>query len=231
MDIIDIVKIIVRGLPQSLRCNVNFCDERPSLRWLNGVLKRNKYLKIRSMGVVDKEPVGAQLVENVGKHVNRVQSTMDKYKIKDDSFIFNLDGKGVSFMSMDSPSIRKGIAEKGKTLYNTIPRTEGNLERMKLMAVVNADGQTYKPLTVMRGKKPHYRRLGNGSIETVQKYLPDCYLLHRDLAGIDYTIFGTCSSYLTMEQPTSGGMERSFSFYTMIVTYRCLCWKALKRLA
>lgn len=71
-------------------------------------------------------------------------------------------------MSMASRSIRKGIDEKGKTLYTTITRTEGKFDRMTLMVVVSADGQTYKPVTVIPGKQPNYQRLGNGSIETVK---------------------------------------------------------------
>lgn len=76
----------------------------------------------------------------------------------------SLDESGISFKNMIGRSNRKGIGERNLRLYKKVSKGKGNLNRMTVMAVVNADGQSIKLVVVIPEKQAHYRRLGNGSL-------------------------------------------------------------------
>lgn len=89
---------------------------------------------------------------------------------------------------MSGRSIQRGFGVRYKTLMNKIARTHGNLDRCTVMAVVNSHGRAFKPCVILPEKQPLYRKVGD-VVQTVQDFLPDCYLHYRDPAGVDSQVF------------------------------------------
>lgn len=77
---------------------------------------------------------------------------------------------------------RPGIATKIKLLHPRVARIKGNVDRLTSTGVVMAAENAFKPLVIMPGMKPHFRRHADGVAETVHSYLLPCYLFHRRLA-------------------------------------------------
>ena len=96
---------------------------------------------------------------NVAEHIARVPEAMRRFRIYDLRFIFNLDESGVSFKNMAGRSLRKGVGPSGARLQSKAVITKGKLERVTVMCVVNAAGESFKPVIVYPGKQPHFRRV------------------------------------------------------------------------
>ena len=118
-----------------------------------------------------------------------MQEAMERFNVHDARRIFNIDESGVSVRNMARKSMRKGITIKGKDYaVSSLVRTRGSLDRVTVMCVVNAARESFKPVIVFPGKKPHYRRV-NGVVETIHSYLTACYFYQRYSAGVDTSVF------------------------------------------
>lgn len=72
---------------------------------------------------------------------------------------------------MAARSARRGIGPKSKLLFTTVAPTKKTLHRLTFMDVLSANSHAFKPVVVLPGKKPHFRRVSNGRLETVLDYL------------------------------------------------------------
>lgn len=138
---------------------------------------------------IEKELVNLQHSSTMREHVEILEASMIRFKIRDPSRIFTINETGFSFKSIYFRRIWSRIGTRTKNLYNTIPRTRGILYRLSLMGVVSASSQAFNPTVVLPGKKPHYRRHPNVTIATVHSYLPPFYQFHLDPAGVDSAFF------------------------------------------
>lgn len=115
------------------------------MRRLTDFPKRTN-LEIKGMRGVEEERLNAQRSEIIAEHIESVEEEVIRFNVRDPSRIINLDETGISFKSMTSRSIRRGIGIRKKHLFTTVARTKGNLERLTLMGVVSASGHAFKPL-------------------------------------------------------------------------------------
>lgn len=110
------------------------------------------------------------------------------FRIHDLRFIFNLDGSSISFKTIAGRILRKGFGPSGARLQGKAVTTKGKLERVMVMCVVNAAGESFKPVIVYPGKQPHLRRV-HGRYKSAANALPPCYFFQRDLPGANTQIF------------------------------------------
>ena len=154
-------------------------------------IARRNDLRTVHMRYIEEHRIQAVTCEKVSEHVARFEAGLKRYRIKDACRVFNLNECGMSFDRMSSRSLRRGVshAQGGFTLYISGMRTKGRLNHVTLIAVIFAAWKAYTPAVIFPGKQPHFRRLANGSIQTVHTYLPDSYVYHRDPSRVDTAIF------------------------------------------
>ena len=125
---------------------------------------------------------------NIAEHIARVQEAMRRFHIYDPRFIFNLEESGVSFKNIPWRSLQKGIGPSEARLQSKAVIKKGKLVRVTVMCVVNAAGESFKPVIVYPGKQPHFRRV-HGRYESVVNALLPCHFLQRDPPGVNTQIF------------------------------------------
>ena len=152
-------------------------------------IKRNPTLSIRSVRAIESRRIQAVTRRKVGEHIARMQAAMDRFNVHDARRIFNIEESGVSFRTLARKILRKGITTRDKQYaFSSLVSTKGNLDRVTVLCVVNAAGESFKPAVVFPGKQPHYRRVDE-VVETIHSYLPTCYFYQRDSAGVDSSVF------------------------------------------
>lgn len=113
---------------------------------------------------------------------------MERFNVRDPRRIFSLDESEVSFKNMAGWSLRKCIGRIDNNLQCRVVQTQGKLEQVTIMCVLNAAGESFKPVVVFPGKQPLFRRVcaryGN-----VLEYLPPCYVFQTDPPGVNSAIF------------------------------------------
>ena len=70
-----------------------------------------------------------------------------------------MDESGISFRKMAARSFRRAVGLRSDRLVQAAVKRNGNLERLTVMAVVNASGCSFNPIVVYLDKQPHYRRV------------------------------------------------------------------------
>ena len=125
--------------------------------------------------------------EHITEHIARQGAAYKRYSINHDDFVLNMDQSGISFAKMVRRSLRKGIGSSGQTLTQKAIRTSGNLERVTVVPVVSASGNTYTPVVVYPGTQANYRKV-RGQVQTVLQFLPNCYFYQREVPGVDSRI-------------------------------------------
>ena len=104
--------------------------------------------------------------------------------------MFNLDETGCAFAKLAVRCAEKGIGGIGQDLVFKLAKTKGNLSNITLLPVICADGTSLSPTVVFPGKQAHWRRLADGTRQTVHAFLPPGARVHqRDPAGVDTAIF------------------------------------------
>ena len=166
--------------------NFGFKNNRPSLSWVDGFLKRRR-LTYQSIRGIDDTRTDAVALKNCAEHLSRVSSLISQYDICDTSRIFNLDQTGSSSHRMVGRSLRKGIGKIGSKILRRSVRTRGALKRVTGMPVISTAGHSYKPIIVYPGKQIHYRKV-KGVVQTIQSFHPPCYFHQRSIPGVDTSI-------------------------------------------
>lgn len=182
----DLVEHYFSILHNRRQNEIKFKSNRPSTSWVDGFLKRHD-LVYKAVRVIDDKHVQAVSEANVAEHIAHVKAAMDRYRIKDARFVFNMDQSGASFAKMTGRSLRKGVGPRNVALIHSAVRTKGNLERVTVMPVVSASGVAFKPVIVYPGKQAHYRKV-SGHIQTLHGFLPPCYFYQREVPGVDSAI-------------------------------------------
>ena len=184
----DLVQDYVEMLSISRQQQVNFTENRPSDSWIDDFMVRHN-LQCTSVQIIEDKRVNAVSPKNITEHLARVQSTIDRYHIKEARFIFNNEQSGASLYRTTGRSLRKGLTESGaKKVVQLSVKTKGKLYHVTIMSVVSAAGVTYKPALVYPGKLAHYRKV-NGQKQSLHSVHPPCYLYQRDPGGVDSAIF------------------------------------------
>lgn len=106
---------------------------------------------------------------------------------------FSIDKTDISFNKITIIWIRKSICERNRALNTQVAWKVLILDRMTVITVVIAARRSLKSVVVIPGKKPHYRKLGNGVTDRVHEYIPPCYFFHRDPARVDRNILYRCA--------------------------------------
>ena len=197
-DLCDLLQETIKLLPMSRQQQIKFKDNRSSHKWVTKFLIRHPDLAPKSMKCVESKHVTAITKHNIGTHIARINAVVNRYNIRDSNRIFNLDDCGISFSKMARRSLRKGIGYKAKNLVTTAVDSKGNLDHVTVMAVVIASGKAYKPVIAFPGKQAHYRNI-EGTTQTLQDVLPDCYLFQRPIAGVDSQIYLSWASKFLIE--------------------------------
>ena len=185
-DLGDLVQQFVAMLPSKRRNEIHFRNDRPSDQWIKSFSNRHN-LSCRNAQCIENKRVEAMSAANVAEHIARVQAACKRYNIKDGSRVFNMDQSGISFAKMCGRSLRKAVTPENIKPVQIAVRTKGNLERVTIMPVVSASGQTYTPVIVFPGKQAQFRRV-RGTLQTVHNFLPPCYFYQREVPGVDSDI-------------------------------------------
>lgn len=104
---------------------------------------------------------------------------------------------------MVGKSIRTAIEYKGRNLVTTVAETHGNIDHRTVTAVVNANGDAYKPIIVYPGVQAHYRKFQQNNViitQTLPMIIPDCYFYQRPIAGVDTEIFSLGKTFLSRDR-------------------------------
>lgn len=117
-------------------------NRKAGLDWLNGFLKRNSHLSIRTPESTSASRATSFNKHNVGDFFTKLSTVLDKYKFPP-SRIYNLDETGVTTVLKP----RKIVAKKGIKQVGAIVSAErGTLVTVEL--AVNALGHTVPPMFV-----------------------------------------------------------------------------------
>ena len=168
-----------------------FKNGTPSRRCTEAFVIRRPDLRKMFMRFVEDRRLSAISHSSVAEHTALVTAILQRYRITDPSRVVNLDEIGFSFDRMTQRSLRRGVTHATHTTAVAIPaiRTSGNLNHVTMMVVVSSNGKAFKPLLVLPGKQPNFRRLSSGRTQTVHDFLPPCYVFQRNPAGVDSSIF------------------------------------------
>lgn len=163
-----------------------FSDAGPTPSWLWGFLSRHLVLKCKPIKTIEDKRVQALGMENSCEYLTRMQEAMKH--IHGSRRIVNVDETGISFKSICSHSLPRGIGGAMKSLYCAEASTKERLERVNVMGVVNAAGIAYRSAIMLPGLQAHYRFV-NGQSKTIHTFPPICYRYQRENPGLDSAIF------------------------------------------
>ena len=139
---LDLVQEYVSLLPATDQAKIGFSNNRPSNKYCELVLSRHN-LELRIVREVEDKLLMAMTPEQVSKHIERIQATMDRYHIHDPRSIFNMDQSGCSFWKIIGRSLRRSVARWGSNLVQKRITTKGDLHRVTIMPVESAARKAY----------------------------------------------------------------------------------------
>ena len=113
--ITNLIEDYVDHLPKYKQETIGFFNNRPSLKFVDNLLKRQD-LCSSSVRMVEDKRVEAMTMATVAEHIARVQSAMNRYNIHDPERMFNMDQTGCELWKILGRSLRKGVGEKGRRL-------------------------------------------------------------------------------------------------------------------
>lgn len=121
-------------------------ETKLSRGWLDGFLNINEHLKVDALHSVESTRTDAITSDCCHEQIVRIKAAIKRYKIATPNLIINTDESGVSFKDIKGRKKRYGVGPRENKIIQTVERTAGKLDHVKMVSVVNGMGRNFKPL-------------------------------------------------------------------------------------
>lgn len=146
----DLVKELGKRIDEERRTEINFTHNRPSEKWVDGFMSRQKLNNI-SVHIMEDKRVEAITPEILAEHISRIKAEMDRYRIKDSRLFFDLDESGWSIAMIRNHVFQKVVEREGSNGLQSGLSVKRGLDLFTTISVVSGDIVAHKLIVLYPG--------------------------------------------------------------------------------
>lgn len=184
----DLAKLQISSISSGNRAKICLNNEKTGNDWINSFLNYHEDVTLRKRVSIRTDREKAMNAESLSIHFAQIKTLMNRYKMDENSCIFNHDESGLSLNGI-TLGLSKSFTDTGNRGIKKM-KFKGSLDNITLLSVFSVSRQILNPLFVFAGKEAQLRKQLKGMFETANTYfLQPHYIFKRPMAGVDSNIF------------------------------------------